>query len=200
MWEFGEVKASRGYDRVVDDLTKMPGAKWFKGARLNFAENLLRYRDDRPALIFKGEDQRIEKNHLCPVVLYKWPHWPSPLKPWGSIRRPGGRFMPNMSETIMAMLAATSLGAVWSSCSPDFGIKGRPGPFRPDQAQRSSLPPTAIPITARLLIPSDASPISSRNCLPFKRWWSSLIPRKNRTSAPFPGPSTFRTFWPRRPI
>src|SRR4030042_209254 len=61
MWEFGEIKTSQGYDRVVDDLTKMPGAKWFEGARLNFAENLLRYRDDRTALIFKGEAKESKK-------------------------------------------------------------------------------------------------------------------------------------------
>jgi len=58
LWEFAEIKASRGYDRVVDDLNKFPGAKWFPGARLNFAENLLRYRDDRLAFIFRGETQK----------------------------------------------------------------------------------------------------------------------------------------------
>src|SRR3989454_699902 len=55
MWEFGDLRASRGFDAVVDDLRVFPGAKWFAGARLNFAENLLRYRDDRPALIFRSE-------------------------------------------------------------------------------------------------------------------------------------------------
>ena len=123
-WEFAEVKASRGYDRVVDDLGKMPGAKWFEGARLNFAENLLRYRDDRVALIFKGEVQ--EPRRITYAELY------SQVAALAlSLRlegiQPGDRvvgFMPNMMETIIAMLAATSLGAVWSSCSPDFGIKG----------------------------------------------------------------------------
>ena len=57
MWEFAEIKASKPYDQVIDDVNKMPGAKWFSGARLNFAENLLRYRDDHVALIFKGEGQ-----------------------------------------------------------------------------------------------------------------------------------------------
>ncbi|MBI5603836.1 MAG: acetoacetate--CoA ligase [Deltaproteobacteria bacterium] len=124
MWEFGEVKASRGYDRVVDDPTKMPGAKWFEGARLNFAENLLRYRDDRTALIFKGESQDSRK--ITYAQLYSQvAALAKSLRDLGI--SPGDRvvgFMPNMSETIMAMLAATSLGAVWSSCSPDFGIKG----------------------------------------------------------------------------
>ena len=58
MWEFAPIIASRRYDEVVDDLSHFPGAKWFSGARLNFAENLLRYRDDHTALIFKGETQK----------------------------------------------------------------------------------------------------------------------------------------------
>ncbi|MCP4685798.1 MAG: acetoacetate--CoA ligase, partial [bacterium] len=58
VWDFTEIKASRSYDLVVDDLDKFPGAEWFPGARLNFAENLLRFRDDHLAFIFKGEDQR----------------------------------------------------------------------------------------------------------------------------------------------
>lgn len=124
MWEFGEVRASKGYDRVVDDLTKMPGAKWFEGAKLNFAENLLRFRDDRTALIFKGETKESKK--ITYAQLYSTvAALAKSLKALGV--KSGDRvvgFMPNMSETIMAMLAATSLGAVWSSCSPDFGIKG----------------------------------------------------------------------------
>ncbi|MBK5100934.1 MAG: acetoacetate--CoA ligase, partial [Desulfobacteraceae bacterium] len=56
-WEFAQIKFSKPYDRVIDDVSKMPGAKWFEGARLNFAENLLSYTDDRIALIFRGEDQ-----------------------------------------------------------------------------------------------------------------------------------------------
>ena len=124
IWEFGGVKASRGYDRVVDDLTRMPGAKWFEGAKLNFAENLLRFRDDRTALIFKGETKESKK--ITYAQLYSTvAALAKSLKTLGV--KSGDRvvgFMPNMSETIMAMLAATSLGAVWSSCSPDFGIKG----------------------------------------------------------------------------
>jgi acetoacetyl-CoA synthetase len=123
-WEFSGVKASRGYDQVVDDLSKMPGAKWFTGARLNFAENLLRYRDDRVAMIFKGEVQK--SRQITYAELYSQvAALAKSLREQGI--QPGDRvvgFMPNMMETIIAMLAATSLGAVWSSCSPDFGIKG----------------------------------------------------------------------------
>jgi len=124
MWEFAGIKASRPYTRVVDDVTKMPGARWFQGAELNFAENLLRYRDDHVALIFKGEDQdpiRMTYRELYDEVA----RVAAPLKAAGV--QPGDRvagFMPNMPQTIIAMLAATSLGATWSSCSPDFGIKG----------------------------------------------------------------------------
>ena len=123
-WEFTEVIHSKSYDQVVDDVTKMPGAKWFSGARLNFAENLLRYRDDQIALIFKGEAQASTK--MTYAQLYdEVARLARSLKDLGI--QPGDRvvgFMPNMPQSIIAMLAATSLGATWSSCSPDFGIKG----------------------------------------------------------------------------
>jgi acetoacetyl-CoA synthetase len=121
MWEFADIKASRGYDQVVDDLKKMPGAKWFPGARLNFAENLLRYRDDRPAFIFKGETQkyaRMTYRELYTAVA----RLAKSLRQLGI--KPGDRvaaYMPNMMETAIAMLAATSAGAAWSSCATDIG-------------------------------------------------------------------------------
>ncbi len=124
MWEFAGIKASKPYKEVVDDVNKMPGAKWFSGAELNFAENLLRYRDDRVALIFKGEAR--ESTKMTYAELYD-----EVARVAKALRemdvRPGDRvvgFMPNMPQAIIAMLAATSLGATWSSCSPDFGIKG----------------------------------------------------------------------------
>jgi acetoacetyl-CoA synthetase len=123
MWEFAEIKASRSYDQVIDDVTKMPGAKWFSGARLNFAENLLRYRDDQVALIFKGEDQATVR--MTYAELYD-----EVARVAKSLRAAGVQvgdrvcgLMPNMPETIIAMLAATSIGAAWSSCSPEFGTK-----------------------------------------------------------------------------
>jgi len=71
MWEFGEIKASRRYDVVVDDLSKFPGAKWFVGARLNFAENLLRHKDAHLAFIFIEEKGMLLKNwnHLVKMLL-----------------------------------------------------------------------------------------------------------------------------------
>ena len=124
LWDFVDIRHSAPYEEVIDDAAKMPGAKWFSGARLNFAENLLRYRDDRTALVFRGEDKvlrRLTYAHLYDEVA----RVARSLREMGI--EAGDRvvgFMPNMPETIIAMLAATSIGATWSSCSPDFGIKG----------------------------------------------------------------------------
>ena len=124
MWRFAGIKSSQDYDAVVDDLGKFPGAEWFPGSRLNFAENLLRYRDERTALIFRGEDK--VRRSLTYQELYA-----ATAKLAFALRQAGVTagdrvvgFMPNMPESIIAMLAATSIGASWSSFSPDFGIKG----------------------------------------------------------------------------
>jgi len=124
VWDFGEIICSQSYAEVVDDFTKMPGAKWFQGARLNFAENLLRYRDDRIAISFKGEGKATVS--ITYAELYdRVARLAKSLRAMGL--KAGDRvagFMPNMTETVIGMLAATSIGAIWSSCSPDFGIKG----------------------------------------------------------------------------
>jgi acetoacetyl-CoA synthetase len=124
MWEFSDIKVSRSYDQVIDDPSKMPGATWFSGARLNFAENLLRFRDDRAALIFKGEGRDAVRSTYAEL-------YDDVARVADSLRacgiQPKDRivgFMPNMPQTVIAMLAAASIGAAWSSCSPDFGIKG----------------------------------------------------------------------------
>ena len=121
VWDFVEIKASKRYDIVIDDLKKMPGAKWFPGAKLNFAENLLRYRDNRTAFIFRGETQKTAK--MSYAELYD-----SVARLAKSLRqigiRPGDRvaaYMPNMMETAIAMLAGTSIGATWASCATDTG-------------------------------------------------------------------------------
>jgi len=123
-WDFAGIKALTSYDQVIDNPNKMPGAKWFSGARLNFAENLLRYRNEQIALIFRGEDH--ERRVVTYGELYdEVSRLTKALRDLGI--QPGDRitgFMPNMPETIIAMLAAVSLGAVWSSCSPDFGSNG----------------------------------------------------------------------------
>ncbi len=124
LWDFAGIIAPVRGETVLADGDKMPGARWFPDAELNFAENLLRRRDGTAALIFQGEDRvRRETSH---AELYdRVSQLAQALAAEGV--EPGDRvvgFMPNMPETVVAMLAATSLGAVWSSCSPDFGVKG----------------------------------------------------------------------------
>jgi acetoacetyl-CoA synthetase len=124
MWDYAGVIASRPYEAVIEDVNQMPGARWFPGARLNFAENLLRFRDDRTAIVFRGED-RVRRRLTYAELYGEVARTAASLRDLGI--EPGDRvvgFMPNMPESIIAMLAATSLGATWSSCSPDFGIKG----------------------------------------------------------------------------
>ena len=124
IWGFMSIEFSSDYTQVVDDETKMPGAKWFEGAQFNFAENLLRIRSDKPAIQFKGEGQPVRT--LSYIELFsEVENLASALRKMGVQK--GDRvvgFMPNMPETIIAMLATTSIGAIWSSSSPDFGIKG----------------------------------------------------------------------------
>ncbi|HEX7965552.1 MAG TPA: acetoacetate--CoA ligase [Gammaproteobacteria bacterium] len=124
VWAFCGIKASRTWDRVLEHGDRMPGAQWFTGSRLNFAENLLRYRDDRTALVFRGEDG--SRVALTYAELYRQVAGLADALRKSGVT-PGDRvagFMPNRPEAVIGMLAATSLGAVWSSCSPDFGING----------------------------------------------------------------------------
>ena len=121
VWDFVDIKASKKYDQVIEDLNKFPGAKWFPGAKLNFAENLLRYRDDQPAFIFKGETQ-ISKQMTYAELYDSVARLAHSLKESGV--GVGDRvvgYMPNLIETAVCMLAATSLGATWSSCATDIG-------------------------------------------------------------------------------
>jgi acetoacetyl-CoA synthetase len=124
LWDFCEVRAQTRATQILEGGNRMPGARWFIDARCNYAENLLRRDDDAPAIIFRNE--RGQRRELS----------------WRELRRetariadglrsagvhPGDRvvgYLPNVPETVIAMLAATSLGAVWSSCSPDFGLSG----------------------------------------------------------------------------
>jgi acetoacetyl-CoA synthetase len=124
MWEFGGVKFSAPYTKAAIDIDDMLRVKWFPDARFNFAENLLRFRDDRTAVVFKGETS--EPRWMTYAQLYD-----QVASLAEALRKSGvgigdrvAGFMPNMPETVVAMLAATSLGAVWSSCSPDFGPRG----------------------------------------------------------------------------
>jgi acetoacetyl-CoA synthetase len=121
VWEFVDIKASQKYSKVVEDLSVFPGTKWFPGAKLNFAENLLRYKDDRLAFVFNGEGQKSRKMtyaELNDTVA----RLAKSLRDLGI--QPGDRvvgYMPNMIETAVGMLAATAIGATWSSCATDIG-------------------------------------------------------------------------------
>lgn len=129
LWDYTDIVAEQKGAVVAENSDTFPcqpdaGVRWFPEARLNFAENLLRYRDDRPALISRLE------NGQRRVVTYEQLHT-HVAELAASLRAlgvgPGDRvagFMPNVIETVEAMLATTSLGAIWSSCSPDFGING----------------------------------------------------------------------------
>ncbi|RFF27689.1 MULTISPECIES: acetoacetate--CoA ligase [unclassified Wenzhouxiangella] len=124
MWEFGDVVAeTRGHD-AVENWPAMPGTRWFPQARLNFAENLLRHRDDRAALVFANEDG--VHRHISYAELHA-----EVARVAAALREMGveegdrvAAYLPNLPETVIAMLAATSIGAVFSSCSPDFGVQG----------------------------------------------------------------------------
>ena len=121
MWEFGGVKTSQEFDCVVEDLEVFPGAKWFPGARLNFAENLLRYRDDHIAMVFKGEISNpvfMTYEELYDQVSCL-AHFLRQIGVVAGDRVVG--YMPNLMETAIAMLASTSVGATWASCATDIG-------------------------------------------------------------------------------
>ncbi|WP_395687494.1 acetoacetate--CoA ligase [Aestuariivirga sp.] len=124
LWDFCKVKAERRGTDVLVNETRMPGAKFFPDARLNYAENLLRKSDETDALVFRGEDKvarRMSWGELGQAVARL--HRALVARGIG----PGDRIcaiVPNMPEAIICFLAAASLGAIWSSCSPDFGERG----------------------------------------------------------------------------
>ena len=122
IWDYFDVLCSKPYDQVVDDLSKFPGAEWFVGARMNYAENILRFCDrDGVAITFRGEDylrRQLTRAELKTTV----------ERLATSFRREGIRpgdtiagYLPNLPETIIAMLAAAAVGATWCSCATDIG-------------------------------------------------------------------------------
>ena len=121
---FAAVRAEWGKGPVIEHPERMPGARFFPAATLNFAENLLRFRDDQPAITLtneRGAEQRLTYRQLHEEVA----RIAAGLRDAGV--EPGERvagYLPNLPQTLIAMLAAASIGAVWSSCSPDFGPQG----------------------------------------------------------------------------
>jgi acetoacetyl-CoA synthetase len=123
LWEYFDIRSSRPFERVLAHR-KMPGAEWFKGAELNYAEHVFRNRTaERPALIFQSEIQ--------PLMEVSWDELYQNVASIAAALRgmgvnPGDRvaaYIPNIPQTVMAFLACASIGATWSSCSPDFGTR-----------------------------------------------------------------------------
>jgi acetoacetyl-CoA synthetase len=124
VWSFCGVIGDRQSETVLLGGDRMPGARWFPEARLNFAENLLRRRDRGVAMVFWGEG-RLKSRVTFGELYSEVSRLAQALRAAGV--KPGDRvagYMPNLPGTVIASLAATSLGAVWSSCSPDFGVQG----------------------------------------------------------------------------
>jgi acetoacetyl-CoA synthetase len=123
MWEFGGIRGTMG-ERVVERPERLPGARFFPDARLNFADNLLRRRDDATAIVFRNESGR--RRALTFAGLYDAvAGFAHALRAAGIA--PGDRvagYLPNIPEAVIAALGAAAVGAVWSSCSPDFGVQG----------------------------------------------------------------------------
>ena len=123
LWDFCGAVGDKG-QTVLRDGDRMPGARWFPEARLNYAENLLKNRDEGEALVFWGEDK--VKRRLSRAELYaevaRFQRFLVDAGVGEGDRVAG--YLPNLPETLIAMLAATSLGAIWSSASPDFGVQG----------------------------------------------------------------------------
>jgi acetoacetyl-CoA synthetase len=120
VWQYSGIRSSRKYEKVVDDLTKFPGAKWFQEARLNFAENLLRYND---GVAFISRDENGPSSRLTYSALRREvgrvADW---LREIGVL--PGDRvagYLPNITEAAIAMLGTTSMGAVWACCGAELG-------------------------------------------------------------------------------
>jgi len=124
LWEYFGVRASHPYERVLGRRT-MPGAEWFPGARLNYAEHALRHeRADAEALAYLSETQGFRS--------VSWSELGSQVRRLASLLRTMGvrsgdrvvAYLPNTPESVIAMLATASVGAVWASCGPDFGTRG----------------------------------------------------------------------------
>jgi acetoacetyl-CoA synthetase len=124
VWSFCGVIGDGPGETVLVGADRMPGARWFPGARLNFAENLLRRRDRGTAIVFRAED-RMQSRVSYAELYAEVSRLAQALRAAGvgTGDRVAG-YLPNAPGAVIAMLATTSLGAIWSSCSPDFGVQG----------------------------------------------------------------------------
>ena len=136
LWDFLDIKCSKTYSTPVDDLSKFPGASWFVDAKLNYAENILRFSSSSDtAIVFRGENKiRRELSHkelYEQVVRLAEALRKDGVKPGDTI----AAYMPNVPETVIAMLACSAVGAIWCSCATDIGPQAaidRLGQVKPD--------------------------------------------------------------------
>ena len=164
VWDYCGVQASAP-PRAVLGARTMPGADWFPGARLNYAEHVLR--SERP-----GQDALYFQSETTPLTGLPWPDLANSVRILATRLRdmgvgPGDRVascMPNIPQTAIAMLATTSIGAIWTSCSPDFGVARGERQVRAAGARRSCCASTATGTTARTTTGPPSSSRSSRGC------------------------------------
>ncbi len=194
VWDFCGIVADAQGDRAVEHPGAMPGARFFPDARMNFAANLLRRRDEHPAIIFWSETG--ERRELSFAALYRdVSRAVQALRGLGVAR--GDRiagYLPNLPETIVAALAAAALGAVWSSCSPDFGVDGvvdRFGQIAPkiliaadgysyggkriDLTGRLGEVVARLPSVERLIVVPNPPAAPDRGGVPRAVWWPELL-------------------------
>ena len=120
MWKFSGIIASKPYEKVVEDINVFPGTKWFPGSMLNFAENLLKYKDDQIAFLFQGET-KVTKQMSYAELNKTVARLAKSLKDMGV--KVGDRvvsYIPNLIETPIAMLSAAAIGATWASCGAEL--------------------------------------------------------------------------------
>ena len=124
IWDFFNVIGSKGMEPYIDPINKMPGSKFFPNGKVNYAENMLSGDVSGPAIVFKSED-KIRKEVSWKELKVQVAALANFLKKQGVTK--GDRvaaYMPNMPETVIMMLATSSIGAIFSSASPDFGVEG----------------------------------------------------------------------------
>ncbi|MFO1493787.1 MAG: acetoacetate--CoA ligase [Lysobacterales bacterium] len=124
VWEFCGIRGAGPLEPAYVDFERMPGCRFFPATEINFAQNLLRFRDERLAIIARGEDGSTRELSYADLA-------EEVRRVRAALQRAGvgvgdrvAGFVPNRPEAVIAMLATASLGAIWSSCSPDFGING----------------------------------------------------------------------------
>ncbi|MDZ7602610.1 MAG: AMP-binding protein, partial [Hoeflea sp.] len=123
LWDFAAVRGEKG-QRILADGDRMPGAQWFPEARLNYAQNLLRRCDEATALVFRGEE-KVARRMTYGELYLRVARLAAAMKAEGIVAGDVvAAYMPNLPEALITLLAASSIGAVFTSASPDFGVQG----------------------------------------------------------------------------